>query len=63
MDLTELLDVIEARLRAMSEGQRNEVAAQILDVVDPPARPHMSDCARNAAPAYFPKPCDCGAVG
>jgi hypothetical protein len=63
VDTSELLEMVEARLQEMSEGQRHEAVAAILDAIEPPVRPHYSDCARNSTPAYMPQPCDCGAVG
>lgn len=60
--LEELGDDVKRRLHAMERGQANELAAAIINLMDPPKRNHMSDCATSNAPALMPSWCDCGAT-
>jgi hypothetical protein len=62
MTLDDITQRIETTMSRLTQSQRNERLAAIINAIDPPARPHASDCATSNAPAYEPQWCDCGAT-
>lgn len=59
MDIATRMEWIKKNL---TESEWNERLAAIINAVDPPLRPHASDCATSNAPAHPPEWCDCGAT-
>lgn len=60
--ISQFCQQLEQRLKQMRETEVNEAIAALIHIVDPPKRPHQSDCSTSNAPANRPTWCDCGAT-
>ena len=59
--INELCEDVRRVLKSKAPEEAHEISAAIINLVQPPRRPHASDCATSNAPAMMPSWCDCGA--